>query len=198
MRGDASPQAADASDHDGSREVDFVAYGEDCVLFGRTILDGDRLSDMLNEHDEYVLAGVTVERFDGGPPMAVDEVVVGRDEILLVHASGPRGNVERRHRTAPQHLAIKMGRYKVRGFYHAVPGTDPVASIRRRRVMVPLTDVRIEFTIGGEAREVRAEAVIMNRDQIDWMEAVEPDRAEFPAGPKRPVAATQRVTTDPG
>ena len=92
-------------------EVDFVAYGEDCILSGRTVLDGDRLTDMLNEHDEYDLIGVTVERFDGGPPIEVPELVVSRDELWLVHASGPRGNAERRHRTAQQHIAIKMGPY---------------------------------------------------------------------------------------
>ena len=66
--------------------VAFVAYGADCVLSGRTTLDGDRLSDMLNDHDEYALIGVTVERFDGGPTLAVDDVVVSRDEIWMVHA----------------------------------------------------------------------------------------------------------------
>ena len=54
----------------------FVAYGEDCILSGRTILDGDRLTDMLNEHDEYALIGVMVERLDGGQPMQVAELVV--------------------------------------------------------------------------------------------------------------------------
>ncbi|MEA2611272.1 MAG: hypothetical protein QOI37_733 [Chloroflexota bacterium] len=196
-RAETATRPTGASTEDDAREVDFVAYGEDCILFGRTVLDGDRLSDMLNEHDEYVLAGVTVERFDGGAPMAVDEFVVNRDEIVLVHASGPRGNAGRRHSTSLQHLAIKMGRYKVRGFYHAVPGSDPVASIRRRRVMVPLTDVRIEYTIGHEQREVRAEAVILNREQIDWMEAIEPDRAEFPLAPTR-VASAKQSAPDPG
>jgi hypothetical protein len=166
-------------------EVDFVAYGEDCVLFGRTVLDGDRLSDMLNEHDEYSLIGVTVERFDGGPPMAVDEFVIERDEVLLVHTSEPRGDVARRHRTAQQHMALKVGPYKVRGFYHALPGTDPVVAIRRRKVMVPLTDARIQYAIGGKVREALVKTVIVNRDQIDWMEAVEPDRADFPMGPAR-------------
>lgn len=165
-------------------EVDFVAYAEDCILSGRTVLDGDRLTDMLNEHDEYALIGVTVERFDGGPPLEVDELVVQRDEVWLVHASGPRGNAERRHRTAQQHIAVKMGPYAVRGFYHALPGTDPVSAIRRRKSMVPLTGVRIEYAIAGEPREVRVDTVIANRDLMEWVEAIEPDRVEFPVRPK--------------
>lgn len=161
-------------------EVKFVAYGEDCILSGRTVLDADRLSDMLNANDEYALVGVTVERLVDGQPIQVDEVVVGRDELFLVHASGPRGDESRRTRTSPQHVALKMGPYQVRGFLHALPGTDPIAAMRRRKTMIPLTNVRIEFELGGVPREDRVETVILNREQIDWVEVVEPDRAEFP------------------
>ena len=177
--------------------VDFVAYGEDCILFGKAVLDADRLSDMLNGHDEYALVGVSVERFDGGEPVTVDEVVVPRDEILIVHAAGPRGDVNRRHRTMPHHIAIKMGRYQVRGFYHGLPGTDAVASIRRRKTMVPLTNARIEYTIGDDRRETLVDAVIVNRDQIDWVEALEPNRAEFPAGPKLAKKTARRTVRRP-
>ena len=183
----AEPTADAAVLADGDTEVDFVAYGEDCILSGRTVLDGDRLTDMLNDHDEYALIGVTVERFDDGMSMEVEEVVVGRDELWLVHASGPRGDAARRHRTSPQHVAMQMGPYKVRGFYHALPGTDPVTAMRRRKPMVPLTGVRIEYELGGVTREDRVDTVIVNREQIEWIEAIEPDRAEFPDRVKRPV-----------
>jgi len=163
--------------------VAFVAYGADCVLSGRTVLDGDRLSDMLNDHDEYALIGVTVERFDGGPPLAVDDVVVSRDEIWMVHAGPPRGAIGRRTRTAPQHVAIKMGPYQVRGFIHSLPGSDALASIGRRKPMIPVTDVRIAYTMLGEEREVQAQTVIINRDQIEWLTAVEPGHPGFPPEP---------------
>jgi hypothetical protein len=175
-------------------EVAFVAYGEDCILSGRTFLDADRLSDMLNGHDEYALIGVTVQRLDDGTPVQVDEVVVPRDELILVHASGPRGDAARRHRTQLQHVALKMGPYQVRGFLHALPGADPVAAMRRRKPMVPLTNVRIEFTFNGETREDRVETVIVNREQIDWVEVVEPDRVEFPVRSK-PLSASRPKTT---
>ncbi|MDO8484490.1 MAG: hypothetical protein Q7S35_06050 [Candidatus Limnocylindrales bacterium] len=173
-------------------EVAFVAYGEDCILSGRTILDADRLTDMLNAHDEYGLVGVTVERFDGGEPLEVAEIVVPRDEIFLVDASGPRGDAARRHRTMPQHLAVKMGPYRVRGYFHALPGADPVVALRRRKAMVPLTNARIEYTIRGQRRETRVDTVIVNREQIDWVEAVMPTQIEFPEGPKRLVTRPAR------
>jgi hypothetical protein len=170
---------------DDGQLVPFVAYGEDCILSGEAILNADRLTDMLNGADEYLLAGVTVERFDGGEPLDVAEVVVARDEIFMVHASGPRGDAARRHRTMPQHLAIKMGPYQVRGFFHALPGADPVEALRRRKAMVPITDARIGYTSRGERRESRVETLIVNREQIDWIEQVMPSQEEFPTGPKR-------------
>ena len=117
----------------------------------------------------------------------------GRDELFLVHASGPRGDAARRRRTTPQQLAVKMGPYEVRGFFHAPPGTDPVEALRRRKAMVPLTDVRIEYMLHGEHREIAIETVIMNREQVDWIEAIEPDVVDFPAGPKRLAAAPKRL-----
>jgi hypothetical protein len=179
-----------AADHG---EVDFVAYGEDCVLSGRTILDSGRLSDMLNDHEEYALIGVSVERFDDGQPLQIDDVVVARDEIFLVHASGPRGDAARRKRTTPQHLAVKMGPYEVRGFFHSQPGVDPVEAVRRRKAMVPLTKVRIEYVLHGEHREVDVDTVIMNREQVDWMIAIEPDCIDFPSAPQRLANAPKRL-----
>ena len=175
-----------------------MAYGADCVLSGRTVLDGDRLTDMLNDHDEYALVGVTVERFDGGSPLTVQEVVVPRDELWLVHASGPRGSVARRTRTAPQYVAVKIGPYSVRGFFHGMPGTDPLSSIQRRKPMVPLTLARIQYTIGGHERDDRVETLIVNRDQIEWLEATELDRADFPSAPTRRAIAPNQLVTDRG
>lgn len=167
-------------------EVAFVAYGEDCILSGRAVLEADRLTDMLNDHDEYLVSGLVVERFDEIAPFELDdEIAVPRDEIFLVHASGPRGDVNRRHRTMPQRLALKMGPYKVRGSFHSLPGADPVVALRRRKAMVPLTDVRIEYTIHDQRREVTVDTVIVNREQVDWVEAVKPGQVEFPEGPRR-------------
>jgi hypothetical protein len=39
--------------------------------------------------------------------------------------------------------------------------------------------------------------VVLNREQIDWMEAIEPDRAEFPLAPTR-VASANQSAPDPG
>jgi hypothetical protein len=176
--------AAAADEEADSGEVAFVAYGEDCILSGRTILDADRLSDMLNAADEYALVGVTVERLDDGTPLQVDEIVVSRDELYLVYASGPRGDANRRRHTLPKHVAMKVGPYEVQGHLHGLPGADPIAAIRRRKPMIPLTEARIEYVVHGERRQDDVATVILNRDRIEWVEVVEPDRAMFAARPK--------------
>lgn len=167
-----------------SGELDFTAYAEDCRLSGRAVMDGGRLTDMLNDADEYALIGVTVERFEDGRPIQVETIVVARDELYLVHASGPRGDVARRHHTTPLYVAIKTGPYEVRGFFHALPGTDPVAAIRRRKAMVPLTDARVAYVHGGRLEEVRFETLIFNRELADWVVSMEPGQVEFPTGPE--------------
>lgn len=163
-----------------SDEVAFVAYGEDCILSGRTVLDADRLSDMVNENDEYALVGVTVERLHDGMPLQVDEVVVARDELCLVHATGPRGNAARRRHTLPKYVAMKVGPYEVQGFIHGLPGADPILAIRRRKSMIPLTDVRITYVVNSEHREDHVDSIILNRERIEWIAVVEPDRAAVP------------------
>ena len=182
----ARPLAAE-SDVSAPDDVAFVAYGVDCILSGRTVLEADRLSDMLNDNDEYALVGITVERLDDGMPLQVDEVVVARDELYLVHASGPRGDAARRRHTLPRHVAMKLGPYEVQGFLHGLPGADPIVSIRRRKQMIPLTGARIAYVVNGEPREDELDTVILNRERIEWIAAVEPDRAALPV--RRPLEA---------
>jgi hypothetical protein len=147
--------------------VDFVAYASDCVLYGRVRLAAERLTDMLNAHDEFDLVDVMVERLDGLGAVEVKAVVVPRHELLLVHATGPRGSQERRTRTREHPLAFRVGPYEVRGDLHAFPGHDPLVTIRRRKSMVPITDAWVEYQVGAERRRQRVGALVVNRDQMD-------------------------------
>src|SRR4029077_5912408 len=114
-------------------EVEFVAYAEDGRLSGRIRLDTSRLSDMLNDHDEFLLEDVLAERLPEGGTMVVPEFLVQRDELVIVHAMGPRGDRSRRHRTAARAVPLRAGPYLVSGDIHAAPGIDPLIYFRRRR-----------------------------------------------------------------
>jgi len=147
--------------------VDFVAYADDYTLSGRIRLRSDRLTDMLNDHAELQLIDVLVQSLAGREAAEAHEVVVPRDELLLVHATGPRGDQARRTRTRPTHVEITTGPYKVRGCLHTAPFLDALMALRRRGPMVPLTDAVIDYPIGAEWQRVRVGTLIVNRMAID-------------------------------
>ena len=121
--------------------VDFVAYAEDCMLSGpHTARRSDRLTDMLNDHEELQLVDVLV-RVAGGP----------RARRGRRGGRPPRRAAARpRHRTARRTRRAGRGRTRPRRDHRPRP-TDPRLSshrsvprspdgIHRRRPMVPLTD----------------------------------------------------------
>lgn len=163
-----------------TQQIEFVAYGEDCILSGVVRMEADRLTDMLNDHDEYLLVDVLVEGLSEERAVEVKEVLVGRDELVLVHAAGPRGNQGRRRRTRSHPVAIQAGPYHLRGYLHALPGADPLQAILRRKAMVPLTDAWIEFpSIAGRERR-RVGTVVVNREHIDWIVPAIDEEVEVP------------------
>jgi hypothetical protein len=163
--------------------VDLFAYAEDCILSGRIALTAARLTDVLNNHDEYTLVDVLVESLVDGHVVERREVLVARDELLLVQIVGPRGNVERRHRTRQHALQMEVGPYQVRGYLHALPGSDPIASLRHRRPMVPFTEASIEHSIDGSLQRRHLAAVLVNREQIDSVVETVDEQVEMPDVP---------------
>ena len=158
--------------------VDFVAYAEDCTLSGRIRLRADRLTDMLNDHEEVRLVDVMVRSLVQPEAVEVQEVVVPRDELLLVHATGPRGDQARRTRTRQTYVDVAAGPYAVRGYLHSAPFLDAMAGLHRRSAMIPLTDAVIDYPLGGDLYRQRVGTVIVNRSRIDHItEAVEHDGA---------------------
>ncbi len=167
--------------------VDFVAFAADCILSGRLRLEAERLTDMLNDHEELLLVDVMAQSLERPDAVEVKEVLVPRHELFLVNATGPRGDRTRRTRTRQTFVEIKIGAYEVRGYLHAFPGLDAVAGIHRRNPMVPLTDAIIEYAIGGMGQSQRLGAVIVNRDAID---RISPAVADEESMPDIPVAGT--------
>ncbi len=163
-----------------SPSIEFVAFAEDCLLAGQVQLGTTRLTDMLLAHDEYQLVDVLLESLAGGPPLELAEVLVTRDELLLVQASGPRGDRGRRVRTRQHRLEMQSGPYRVGGYIHALPGVDPVSSFRHRRAIVPLTDVSVEFALGGIRQVRRAQTLLVNRELVDWVAAAPEEAFDVP------------------
>lgn len=156
-------------------EVDFVAYSTSERLSGRIRLDSARLTDMLNAHREFVLVDALAERLPEGGSMVVPEILVGRHELALVRAGGPRGDRARRIPTTKHQLILRSGRYLVSGRLHSSAGEDPLAALRARDPMVPLTNAAIMFRVGPDIVEEPGGTIVVNRDLVEWVRKGELD-----------------------
>jgi len=150
--------------------IQFVAFTEDCLVSGHIQLDSDRLSDTLNAHQELQLCDVLVESLEDGRSVHADEVPLARDELLAVLTDGPRGDPARRIRTLSHPVTFKVGPYLIRGNLHALPGMEPLASARRRRPMIPLSDAWIEYRSSGTTQVSLAGTIVVNRAVADWIQ----------------------------
>jgi hypothetical protein len=171
-----APGALDASD---LPEIEFVAYSTSERLSGRIRLDAARLTDMLNTHREYVLLDALAERLPEGGSMVVPEILVRRHELALVRVGGPRGDRALRIPTTKHRLVMRSGRYLVAGRLHSSYGEDPLAALRRREPMVPLTDGSIMFRVGVDIIEEPAGTIVVNRDLVEWVREGELDARSF-------------------
>jgi hypothetical protein len=173
--------------------VQFVAFGTNERVFGWVRLTADRLTDLLNSHEDLLLTDVEIESLEGGPIRSVDEVLIRSSELIAVHASEPRGNEARRRLTRTHAIAIQSGNYLIGGHIHAPPGCDPIASVRERPPMVPLTDAWIEYWSGGKGTKQSSGTIIVNQKRVDWMRVVTDD--DLFAGLLRPSPATDRMAS---
>jgi hypothetical protein len=81
-------------------------------------------------------------------PMATSNIVVHRNELLLVVAAGPGGNPGRPITPTSIPSSPGYGPMKVRGLIHALSETDSIDSLRPMQTDDPLTDAAIAFSIG--------------------------------------------------
>jgi hypothetical protein len=152
--------------------VRFIAYGLQERVFGWVRLRADRLTDLLNAHEELHLAEVAIESLENGVSQQVDEVIIHRRDLVAVHATGPRGDAALHHRTRTHAVVIQSGNYVIGGHLHADPGADPIASLAGRPAMVPLTDAWIEYWSGGERKYQSTGTIVVNRHYADWLRLV--------------------------
>jgi hypothetical protein len=164
-------------------EVEFSAFAEDCRVSGLVLLDAERLTDMLNEHTELELVDVLVESLGDGTVTRLPEFTVQRDELLVVEATGPRGNPGRRMRAHRNPVAVRLGPFELRGLVHLPPGADALEAVRRRRPMVPMTGASISYDVAGSRVLEVDRTLIFNRECADWIKVIDP---EMVACPERP------------
>jgi hypothetical protein len=152
--------------------VRFAAYARHHRVSGWVHLRADRLTDLLNTHDELLLTDVEVEGLEDGETHAVDRVLITRADLVAVHAAGPRGDAALRVRTRAHPLAMQAGNYLIGGHLHAIPGVDPLDHVRDRPPMIPLTDAWIEYWSAERRTRQAIGTLIVNRVAADWVRVV--------------------------
>jgi hypothetical protein len=155
--------------------VRFSAFAPAHRIFGWTRLHAERLTDLLNGHDELLLTDAEVETLDHHRQYASGAIRIATHELVAVHAAGPRGEESRRLRTRSHPVAIQSGRFLIAGHLHAEPGTDVLASLRHRPPMVPLTDAWIQYWSGGLPTSHGIGTIVVNREAADWIRLVRED-----------------------
>jgi hypothetical protein len=154
-------------------QIDFVGFADDCRVQGTVDLDEDaRLADMLNRSQSIVVRAVTLVSTLDGHTQELDELEIGRDELDIVVASGPRGDPKRRLATKPSGVTMKLGPYSAVGFMHGPPTSNPVADIGRRQPMVAMTDVVLEYQFCEEAVSEWHRTLLVNRQMAMSLKSV--------------------------
>lgn len=178
---------------DPSPLEEFVAYATDCRVFGQLALPSGRLTEMLNAYEEFELVNVQLQSLADGHVVNEPLVVLPRDELVAVHATGAAGQPARRTHTRAHRLVVHAQPYTIWGDLHALPGADPLASFQHRPPMVPLTDAWIAYELAGRAGRFQVGTLIVNRDLTDSSELV---TATGPEPPRMPVAEAGPMARD--
>jgi hypothetical protein len=159
------------SQDEGSVEmqIPFSAYADDCTVSGQLAIRTDRLSDFLSATEEYEIASPSFQALDDGRTVTAESCAIGRDDLCVVLATGPRGRLERRLWTRQYPVRARVGPYVVLGYLHAPPTIDPLRT-RDRRPIVALTDCIIEYADRGATVRMEAEAALVNSARIEHLE----------------------------
>ena len=148
-------------------ETSFIAYAGDCLLQARIDVPDDRLSDYVNSTGSFVLHDVVLQAHDDGRLVRRDRLVIPRNEVFAIQATGLRGSAQRRITTTSSRMEFVLGAYRVLGLLHARPGADPVTALARRQQMVPLTAATIAYHVGRETRLHDIATLIVNRELVE-------------------------------
>jgi hypothetical protein len=150
--------------------VEFSAFGDDAIIHGELVLEGDRLSDFIPQDGPFEIERVSVDALDDGRVVSVVSTTMARDDLVAITGSGPRGNAGRRIRTRPYPARLQAGPYEIVGYVHAPPSGHPFTGVLRRRVL-PVTSAIIRYTIAGRRIEDYVDVLLVNPTKIDWLEA---------------------------
>jgi hypothetical protein len=152
--------------------VGFDAFFIDQRIFGWVRLSADRLTDLLNAHEEIDLDNAQLEQLTDERVAWIDRMVVIRDRLIAVRAGGPHGNPAMRQHVRLHQLAVRAGSYRMGGYLHARPGVAPLAEVRDRPTMIPLSSAWLEYWVDDRRKGQWVGTILFNRDRADSIDVV--------------------------
>jgi hypothetical protein len=146
----------------------LVAWAEDCRVDGDVDLEDGRLSDQVNGRDILTFFGATVEAFEDGHQVAIEELEVARRELSLIEVAGRRGDPARRLRTIQEAVSLEVGPFVVTGHLHRSPTSPPLVALERWSRFVPVTDAIVEQAGADDPERASRhhDVLLVNRDRI--------------------------------
>ena len=145
-------------------EIEFVGFADDCRVEGKVDLEDARLADLLNRDQSILVHDVKLVSTRDGHTQEFERLEIGRGELDIVVASGPRGDPKRRLATRPNGVTMKLGPYCAEGFMHAPPTANPVRGIAHRPTMVALTDAVLEYEFCDKPVSQWFRTLLVNRE----------------------------------
>jgi hypothetical protein len=145
-------------------EIDFVGFADDCRVEGKVDLEDSRLADLLNRRSSILVHDAVVTSTSDGHRQSFEKLEIGRNELDIVVASGPRGDPKRRLSTKPSGVAMRLGPYSTEGFLHAPATANPVRGFDRRPAMVAVTDAVLEYQFCDAPVSEWFRTVLVNRE----------------------------------
>jgi hypothetical protein len=160
--------------------VALKAYAADCRVFGTVELGDRRMTDVLNATPEIRVVGARLEDLASDTVVEVPELLIGREELCVVEATGPQGDPARRLKTRTTRIAVEVGPYRVEGSIHGTAASDPLATMIRRATWVALTDAIIADKSSGPLPDAGVGTLIVNRELASVFHEIEEALATLP------------------
>ena len=160
--------------------VALKAYAADCRVFGTVELGDRRMTDVLNATPEIRVVAARLEDLASNTVVELPELLIGREELCVVEATGPQGDPARRLKTQTTRIAVEVGPYRVEGSIHGTAASDPLATMVRRATWVALTDAIISDRSSGQASDGELRTLIVNRELASVFKEIEEALAALP------------------
>jgi hypothetical protein len=163
--------------------IDFRGYSGDCLIHGRLVVPEEvRLTDFLNTADELPVNDASLYALEDGRAVPAGEQQLAPADLWAVEPTDTGvtpWHADLHVSTRAVQVEIDLDPYRVTGYLHGVQTADPLASVHRRRRMIPLTEAVISFMYAGHQMTRETKVLIVNREHAMGLKRVSHERSKL-------------------